>query len=66
MRDLKLNREIYSLGSIQQAAHAYKDFAQIKISDEREAITVSFANCKYDEARTLREFENYLIGIENA
>ena len=63
---LIVNTEIYSLENISKAAEAYKNLAKIKISGKSENITILFWKCKYDEERTIREFENYLIGLENS
>ena len=41
------------------------DSARISVIEEAKYIQVSFTDCKYDEIRTVKEFENYLIGLEN-
>lgn len=63
---LRLNTDIYSLENISKAAKAYKHLAKIKVSGKKEDAKIVFRNCKYDEERTVREFENYLIGLENS
>ena len=45
-----------------KAVDAYRNLAKIQILRKRKIV---FWNCKYDEERTVREFENYLIGLEN-
>ena len=63
---LRLRTDIYSLENILNAAEAYKDLAKISVSGKKEVTKIVFRNCKYYEERTVREFENYLIGLENS
>ncbi len=65
MKKLVLNKEVFSVNQITAAKIAYKDIADIKISSKKNYFVVNFFKCKYDEERTIREFENYLIGLEN-
>ena len=62
---LLLRKEIYSSESINHTIAAYEGFAEFTVIDGGEHIIVTFNNCKYDEERTVKEFENYLIGLEN-
>ena len=66
MKELLLKKEIYSSASINQTISAYADFAEFVISDNGDYRCIRFNNCRYDEQRTIKEFENYLIGMENA
>ena len=66
MKILKLNREIYFIQNIQEALLAYKDYADINIKESATIVELSFKKCLYDENMTVREFENYLIGLENS
>lgn len=66
MKKLKLNRSVYSEDSIKVALQAYKDFAAITMNDEAHEIVLIFELCRYDEELTVKEFENYLIGVENS
>ena len=63
---LSVNTDIYSIENILYAAEAYKNLAKINILRKSETAKIVFRNCKYDEERTVREFENYLIGLENS
>ncbi len=65
MKKLLLRRDIYSLESINKAIDSYTGFAEFDISDDGDYISIVFNNCRYDEQRTMKEFENYLIGMEN-
>lgn len=62
---LSVNADIYSMDNISKAVEAYKNLAKIKTLKKGETVTIVFRYCKYDEERTIREFENYLIGLEN-
>ena len=55
MKIKRFNRTIYSEKGLKATAAAYKSIAD-----------VLFTNCKYDEERTVCEFENYLIAVENS
>ena len=63
---LKLNSDIFSLEKINFTKKVYSEYADIKIENVERYWHLSFENCKYDEAVTVREFENYLIGMENS
>ena len=65
MKVLHLNKDIYSIARIKNAVLAFKDYADMGITEHKEYIYVSFLQCKYDESITVKEFENYLIGLEN-
>lgn len=66
MITLSLNKELFSLDNIKEAESVYKGFAKISIIPEDRYYVVRFKHCKYDEERTVKEFENYLIGLENS
>lgn len=66
MKKLKVNRSIYSDKSIEETMRIYKNHAVTTISYDNNYATVTFRNCKYDESQTLKEFENYMIGVENS
>ena len=65
MVKLLLSTEIYSEKSIKETCDAYKDFAKIKVKRKSIYIELIFNSCKYDPNVTVKEFENYLINIEN-
>ncbi len=65
MREIAFKRYIYSETSIKETIDAYKGIATITANIENDQVLITFLNCKYDEDRTIKEFENYLIGVEN-
>ena len=62
---LNVNTDIYSTDNILKAVDAYRNLAKIQILRKRKITKIVSWNSKYDEERTVREFENYLIGLEN-
>lgn len=44
----------------------YESYAVITVKFKDDYATLTFENCKYDEEQTIKEFENYMIGIENS
>ena len=62
---LLLNKEIFTESDLRIAKAAYVSFADIKVSDAAQYWVISFSNCKYGEERTVKEFENYMIGLAN-
>ncbi len=66
MNKLILNLDIYSLKNIENTCQVYADYASIKIIHMGSRIELEFDRCKYDSKLTMREFENYLINVENA
>ena len=66
MKRITVNLEIYSDETIRKAIQAYCALAKMSIKHRKEQVTITFWHCKYDEDRTAKEFENYLIGIENS
>lgn len=66
MKKLILNREIYSDQSIERTVQAYRGHARITVSYDACYATVTFWKCKYNADQTVKEFENYMIGVENA
>ena len=65
MIETRFNSEIYSQTAISIAAEAYKDLAEISISDTPEGFLVIFDQCEYDEEQTVKEFGNYVIDVMN-
>lgn len=66
MKKLKISTDVYSIGNIHKTMDVYKGYANIDIQVENNRITLNFNNCIYDEDTTIKEFENYLIGVENS
>lgn len=62
---MRLSKEIFSELNLQRAIRAYKGYADIEITEVPDAWMLDFKNCRYGAERTEREFENYLIGLEN-
>ena len=65
MIEVKYNSEIYSRKAILSAAEAYKDLAEISISDNSGGFSVIFDHCVYDEIQTVKEFGNFVIDFMN-
>jgi len=66
MSKLQLSTYIYSLDNIEKACTIYKDYAKIKIKKKHNRVELIFDRCRYDSEITIKEFENYLINIENS
>lgn len=62
----QMNKEIYSENTIKKAVTDYKDYARISVSESDKYWDIDFSDFKYDGEQTVSEFENYLIGLENA
>lgn len=62
---LKLKEDLYCEDNIIGCIRAYKSLAEIIYKKDADYWILSFKNCKYGEERTVKEFENYLIGLEN-
>lgn len=65
MNKLYLHTDIYSESSIKATCDAYKGYARIKIKWKEQYAELIFDKCKFEESITMKEFENYLINIEN-
>ena len=65
MVTLMIRAELYSEETIAEGIRAYKGYATISCSQNDEYWHLCFKDCKYEEGRTIKEFENYIIGIEN-
>lgn len=63
MINLKLNKEIYPLKSLQQACKDYSKLTKIKVENFLQYWILSFSDCQYDEVETAKEYENYLIEL---
>ncbi len=61
-----MNKSIFGRSSIEKAVNDYGDFANIAVSETDKYWILQFSDFKYDEEQTVMEFENYLIGLENA
>lgn len=65
MIKLELCKEIYNKQSISIAMGAFRDLAKISINEFGNYYEISFNDCSYDESMTMREFENYVIDLQN-
>lgn len=65
MTRLRLSKDIYSEKNLSRALNAYEGYGVITVSDTEDSWNLEFNKCKYEETRTVKEFENYLIGLEN-
>ena len=65
MTKLLLSADIYSYTNIIETCDAYRGFADIKFTKKDSYYELTFDDCKYDSDITIKEFENYLINIEN-
>ena len=67
MISLMLHAEIYSDSTINDAISAYGELAVInKTGVDHGYIKLDFVECKYQEIKTVKEFENYMIDLENS
>ena len=65
MTKIRLNSEIFSENNVRLAMEAYGDLARIQMDIQGEYYILQIEDTKYDESRTVKEFENYLVGLEN-
>ena len=65
MNELLVCKELYKYINILSAIDAYNNIARISIHDTDSYWKLVFSDCVYGTVRTIREFENYLIGLEN-
>ena len=66
MKKLIINRSVYSNKSIEKTRLAYKNHAVTTLQYKDKYAIITFWKCKYDEELTMKEFENYMIGVENS
>lgn len=66
MKKIQINKTIFSDEAIQITIKAYNGYANMSVESRDDYAIVTFQDCKYDEEQTVKEFENYLIGIENS
>lgn len=63
--ELELSTEIYSLENIMKTCEIYEGYAKIKIRSKLDKKILIFTHCRYEADITMKEFENYLINMEN-
>lgn len=59
------NTDVYTIENIRKTCEAYKNYAVIRMKTTKDYAILTFSNCQFSEKQTVKEFENYLIGIEN-
>ena len=62
---IRLSKDIYQSDSVAQTTDAFKQLAQISVTEEADSYLCVFEQCEYDAEQTVKEFENYLIDISN-
>ena len=62
---VRLSRVIYSDHIVQEARKAYQGLADIYVKVTDDCFLITFNACRYNEETTVREFENYCIGLES-
>lgn len=62
---VSLNRNIYSLQSVNTAIKAFDKIADIHVYITEKYYQCLFLSCKNDNSMTMKEFENYCIDLEN-
>ena len=66
MIEIQYTKYIYNYESIRKAISDFKHLSRIRVLREnQDGWVLGFDKCKYGEERTAREFENYMIGLEN-
>lgn len=66
MKKVIFNRKIYSDATIEHTMKIYKSHAVTTVKYKKNDAIVTFWKCKYEEEQTIKEFENYMIGVENS
>lgn len=66
MKKIEVNREVFSDAVIEKALFDYRAIAKTSLKKKDRYAIITFWFCKYDENQTTKEFENYLIGLENS
>ena len=62
---LHLNKGLFSRSNINEAMDAFKKYALLRIEEDDRYWILNFNKCLYDAGITVKEFENYLIALEN-
>ena len=65
MKCLRLPKELYRLEMIQKTIQEFSELAHMRVKDSNENWEVLFSRCRYGVEKTVSEFENYLICLEN-
>lgn len=62
---MTIRNEIFSRDTIDRALKDYSNILRASVEYGKACSVITFEDCKYDEALTAHELENYMIGIEN-
>jgi His-Xaa-Ser system protein HxsD len=62
---MELSKAIYSKMAVCRAAEAFQNIARITVRETDNYWSLEFSGCQYGETATSKEFENYLIDLEN-
>lgn len=65
MNILNLCKEIYDYSFAVIATKEFASIANITIKNEEGYLRCVFSNCTYDVETTMKEFENYIIDLNN-
>lgn len=64
--ELKLCKELFEIKFLVKAVESFENLADISISNySKKYYVIYFDNCLYSDDVTAREFENYLIDLQN-
>ena len=61
--NLYVNKELYSEAVLKEAVLAYSNLASVEIIDRASHWKCVFKKCRFTTSLTIKEFENYLIGL---
>ena len=65
MKQIAIKKELFSKSSLERAVQDFSGLCAIKVMERADVWELGFSDCRFDESRTVNEFENYLIGLEN-
>ena len=63
MNKLYLNKSLYSYKSVIMAIDSYSKLAELILGENDKEWIITLQNSKYEPVITLKEFENYAIGL---
>lgn len=66
MKRVQINRSVYSDETVKATMKIYQNYAVTTVKIKGDCAVLTFWKCKYDEEQTIKEFENYMIEIENS
>ena len=64
MNNLLLNKNLFSMQAVVKSIDDYSKYASIVLEENVGYWNIIFDNCVHDKTLTMREFENYVIGLE--